>query len=368
MRAPIAFWKQIFVCTILFALGAWLWHGREDVMRLAGLAGAATAPQERKVAEGVPVIVASVSSAEDALVLEVLGTGRAQRSVSLRSEDSGRIVELALTPNGRFAAGDVLMRLEDESQRLALELARTRLDEAERIRDRFSRLETTGAATVARLDEVNTAADIARLELQSAEMALEDRILIAPFGGVSGIPTVEAGDWIDSNVELATFDDRSVLLVEIDLPEAALARVREGLEVEARTPSFPGRVFRGTVSAINSRIDVESRTARVRVAIPNDEDLLRPGGSFTISLDLRGPRYPIVPELSLQFTRTGLHVWRVSEGKAEAVPVEMVRRQSGTVLVDGPLTEGDSVVVEGTQRLLPGKAVVISGTRGGGPS
>ncbi|MGF1447001.1 MAG: efflux RND transporter periplasmic adaptor subunit [Pikeienuella sp.] len=335
--------------------------------RLIGMDETVQVPDPQPTRPPVPVITAPVTLGEDRLVLEVVGTARAQRSVMLRAEAEGRVVERALAANARFEAGDVLMKLDDTTERLALELAETRLAEAQRIRDRFSRLQTTGAATAVRLDEVITAAEIARIEVARARRALWERTLRAPFAGVSGLPAFEPGDWIDSESEIASFDDRSVLLVEIDLPEVVLARVSPGRPVEARTPGHPDRVFLGEIAAIDSRIDAESRTAKLRVAIPNGADLLRPGASFTIRLTLEGGRYPAVPELALQFSRAGLYVWRVVAGTAERVDVRLIRRRAGTVLVEGDLADGDLVVVEGTQRLRPGRAVALKGVPAGAP-
>ena len=246
-----------------------------------------------------------------------------------------------------------------------MELAETRLAEAERVRDRFRQLQDTGAAAQARLDEVQTAAEIARIELEVAREELRDRVVRAPFDGVAGFSQIDPGDWVDSDVEIASFDDRSVLLVEFELPEALLARVAPGTSVTASTPAVPERRFEGSVVAIDSRVVETSRTAEVRVAIPNPEDRLRPGASFTVRLDLPGDRFPVVPELALQFSEGALHVWRIEDDAVGPVEVRLVRRRGGEVLVEGPLDEGDLVVVEGTQRLVPGQPVTIVRTLGG---
>lgn len=302
MAKPLSTWLQICLSigVVLIALAA-----LENRERLSPLLGGAeeVAPRPSRAQTGVPVIVAPVGMARDDVVLEVVGTGRAARSVMLRSEDAGKITRMALGANARFRAGEVLLELEDTTQRLQLELAETRLAEAERVKTRFSRLQGSGTASTARLEEVLTEEELARLEVEQAKRALAERVLRAPFDGVSGLPSVEQGSWIDSDVEIASFDDRSALLVEFDLPEAALARVSAGLLVEALTPAFPGRVFEGAVTAIDSRIDPASRTAKLRVSIPNEADLLRPGASFTIRLALPGGDYPVVPELAVQFTR-----------------------------------------------------------------
>lgn len=359
----MALWKQLVLSALLLGGAFWLWQ-HADTARALIAPPKSDPPSAGKAAPaGVPVIVAPVAMARDDVVLEVVGTGRARHSVMLRSEASGKVTEIALAPNRRFSTGDVMLRLEDDRQRLALQLAETRLVEAERIRDRLERLEGAGTAATARLDTAVTEAEIARLEVVRARDALDDRVLRAPFDGVSGLSRIEPGAWVDSDVEIASYDDRSVLLVELDLPEAALNRIRPGMAVEARTAGFPGRLFAGSLSTIDSRLAADSRTARVQVEIPNAQDLLRPGGSFTVSLALPGPPHPAVPELAVQFARGGLHVWRVRDDVAEQVPVRLVRRRSGSALLDGPLAPGDRVVVEGTQRLRPGRAVTVTGVR-----
>ncbi len=368
MRGPVAMRKQIILSALLLGGAAGLWFGQETALDWLGRASAQKTEGATQQDDGVPVIVAAVETARDDLLLEVVGTGRAQRSVTLRTEVAGKVAEMALEPGRRFENSAVVLRLEDKRHRLALELAKTRLAEAERSLARYERLKGTGAAAAVTLDEAATQAEIARIEVERAREELADRTLRAPFDGVSGLPSVEAGDWVDSGEAIATFDDRSVLLVGFDLPEAQLARVEEGMTVSARTPSAPGRAFEGTVSAIDSRVDPESRTARVRVAIPNPEDRLRPGASFTIGLELPGESFPVVPELAVQFSRESLFVWRITDGAAERVDVDLVRRRAGEVLVDGPLTQGDRVVVEGTQRLSPGERVSVIGGAGEGTS
>ena len=366
MAAQVAFWKQLAGVALLLGVATVVWQERATITTAMGLGSDDASARAGRSAKAVPVIVTSVTEAEDGLVLEAVGTGRAQQSVTLRSEAAGKVVAMPLAAGARFRAGDVLVQLDDKEQRLALDLARTRLEEARRVRDRLASLETTGTASQARLDEVRTAFEIAEIEVERAREALEDRILRAPFDGVPGLPEIEVGAWIDSADEVASYDDRSVILVEFELPEGLIDRVERGMSVTATSPSARGEVFEGSITAIDSRVAAASRTARVRVAIPNADDRLRPGASFTIRLELQGRRYPVVPELAVQFARGELHVWRVDGDSAEQVPVRLIRRVDGNVLIDGPLHEGDLVVIEGTQRLAPGKAVHVLKREGGG--
>lgn len=337
------------------------WHHRADIATvLSPIAGAKPEARETlALPEGRPVIVANVEVARDDLTYSAIGTGYAQRSVTLRAPSSGEITALAIEPGRKFAAGEVLMRLDDRDARLAVALAEARLARATSERDRYQALQDTGVAATARLEEAQTAFEVARIELDRARAELDDRTLRAPFDGVAGLAEVETGDRITADEPVAGFDDRSSILVEFDVPEALLGRVGPGVAVSASTPAVEGRSFEGEIIAIDSRVDAATRTARLRAAIANPADLLRPGASFALRMELPGPRYPAVPELALQFSRGSQHVWRVVDGRAEEVPVRLVRRRAGLVIVDGPLEEGDPVVVEGTQRLRPGIEVSV---------
>jgi len=346
---------------LLVALAALVWQYRADLH--AAIApdnpDQAAASERQAKAAGVPVIASEVRTMRDDLTFSAIGTGFAQRSVTLRAPASGEITDISIAPGARFETGEILVQLRDTDERLALALARARLERATSERDRYRALQDTGTAATARFEQAETDYEVARIAVEQARADLEDRALRAPFDGVSGLANVEVGDRIVVDDAIASYDDRSRILVEFDLPEALLSRMRIGLSVDARTPAVEGRGFEGEIVAIDSRVAAATRTARVRAAIDNVGDRLRPGASFSIRLDLPGKTYPAVPELALQFSRGELQVWRVSDGSAEPVIVKLVRRRDGQVIVDGPLTAGDRIIVEGTQRLRPGIAVDV---------
>ncbi|SEK57474.1 RND family efflux transporter, MFP subunit [Roseovarius nanhaiticus] len=362
-KTPI--WKQIVLSAVLIGVAAGAWHYRTQIIALWQ---PATKQAGRDTAgPGVPVLVAEVALAEDSLSFAAVGTGLAQRSVTLRAPSGGEVTELNIAPGKRFTKGDVLMRLEDEDQRLALSLAEARQERAQSEQERYTGLRDTGVTTAQRFEDAMTAFRIAEIELEQARADLADRVLRAPFEGIAGLAEIEEGDRIEPNEAIASFDDRSRLLVEFDLPEALLPRAEIGMKVRATSPSSAGGALTGEITAIDSRVTATTRTARLRAAFPNEGDRLRPGASFTVTLDLPGDRYPMLPELALQFSGGALQVWRIDAGGlAQPVEVRLVRRRGGSVIVDGPLAEGDSVVVEGLQRMRPGRAVDVLNTPKGG--
>ncbi len=365
-----AFWKQAILSALLLAAAALGWQNRAGLGAVWASFGtqasqsASTAP----AASAAPVIVDRVGMIQDDLTFSAIGTGFALKSVTLRAPSTGEITEFNIAPGRKFRAGDVLLRLIDTDQRLAVALAEARLAQATLELDRYRRLQDSGVAPTARMEEVQTAFKVAAIELEKATSDLDDRTLRAPFDGVAGLASVERGERMTEAEAVASYDDRSQILVEFDLPEALLSRVSPGFAVSASTPSMERQQFAGTITAIDSRVAAVTRTARVRAAIDNSADKFRPGASFALTLDLLGATYPAVPELALQFSRGALHVWRVTDGIAEQVELRMVRRRAGHVIVEGPLDAGDVVIVEGAQRLRPGSAVNVLNAEEGGSS
>lgn len=363
-KKPLSIWFQLVICLGLGAVVYGAWQEKESLRGWLGIAAESSTNERSRSRAGAPVIVAPVGEARDVLIFQSVGTGDAKQSVMLRAEVAGRVVESELLAGQHFKKGDVLLRLDDSEQQLALRLAETRLKDAERNRDRLEQLRTSGTVSESAYQDTSTAAELAGLELKRAEEAVMDRIVHAPFDGVSGLPSVEEGDRVEAGDQLASFDDRDIIMVEFDLPETVLARLNQQSRVTATSHVAPGRIFDGDIVSVDSRLDPTTRAAKVRVSIDNTDDLLRPGASFSIALELPGEDFPVVPELALQFSNEALYVWRIVNGEAERVEVNLVRRRAAEVLVDGPLSEGDEVVIEGTQRLSPGRAVnVIGGSK-----
>lgn len=354
-------WTQIIAIIALGIVAFFGWQNRDQLVQFVP---SIFATPDTPAAEGqqdsrTPVIVAQTTTRADDLSFSAIGTGFAQRSVTLRAPASGEIVALEIVAGRKFAADDVLLRLDDSDERLSVSLAEAQFERAELERARYRSLQARGAAAEARLEDAETAYKVARISLDQARAALDDRTLRAPFDGVAGLPNVEAGDRIVGDEVVSSFDDRSRILVEFDLPEAMLSRIDTGMPVQANTPAVGAQEFQGRITAVDSRVNAATRTARVRAAIENADDVLRPGTSFSLRLDLPGDTYPAVPELALQFSRGELRVWRVTGGTVEDVAVRLIRRRGGLVIVDGPLREGDTVVVEGMQRLQSGAGVRV---------
>lgn len=303
---------------------------------------------------GVRAIVEPLQLENVRTRVEAVGTSRALHSIDLHPATSGEVTAVNFEPGERVSKGDVLVELDDREERLAVQLARVRLEDAERLYDRYQRSADSGAVLPTTVDAARTAVESARIELDRAAVALDYRSIEAPFDGYVGITDVDPGDRINPDTLITTLDDRSALLVSFEVPEAITGDLTVGDEVEIATWNSRSPTAFGEVVDLGSRIDPLTRTFVARARVENDADALRPGMSFRVSLNLEGTPYPVVAETGVQWGADGAYVWSVVDGKAKRVPVSVIQRQQGQVLVDGNLQEGDLIVVEGIQRMREG--------------
>lgn len=304
-----------------------------------------------------PVTLVRVDWEHENTRVEAVGTARARHSVVLYPDAAGEVTEVKFDAGDRVEEGQELLQLEAEDERLAVDMAEVELADAKRLLDRYRRSEGAGAVTPATLDTAESAVERARIALERAKEALEDRSLRAPFAGYMGLTTIDPGARITESTAVASLDDRSVLLVTFPLPEILLGQLVPGQEIQLSTWSNRTEKVTGTIVDVDSQVDPQTRTFLVRAHVNNAEDRLRPGMSFRIALTLQGPRYPTVPEVSLQWGGDGAYVWAVENGKAKRVAATIVQRRDGMILVDADLPEGTPVVAEGVQRIHAGQAV-----------
>jgi membrane fusion protein (multidrug efflux system) len=317
----------------------------------------ADAPARPSSDRSVPVIAEVLRFERDRVRLEAVGTSRARLSAELYATVSGEVVSVNFKPGQAVKLGDVLLQLDAEKEELAVRLAELNLEDAERLYDRYVRSADGGAVLPTALDASRTAAETAGVELEKARIALADRTIEAFYDGYVGVTDIGPGDRLDTNTLITTLDDRSSLFVSFDVPEAIFGELSVGDAVELKTRSDRDSEIVGEIIDIGSRIDPQNRTFVVRAVVDNDLDQLRPGMSFKVRIDVQGDLHAVVTETGLQWGADGAYVWTIVDGLATRVPVQLVQRREGRVLVDGDLTDGSIIVVEGTQSMRNGIAV-----------
>ncbi len=322
--------------------------------------------RRRRGAEATFVTLADVEVEPYEDSYSSIGTGVAQQSVTLVSEVSGQIKEVLFDGTSRVSKGDELIKLEDESQRINVEIAQAQLSKALDSLERYQSLQKRNKDVVSEvtMKEAESAVAVAQGNLALARKSLADRTIKSPINGRLGLAEIEVGDFLSSGKEIVNINNTKTILVTFELPERAVNILALNKEIRASTPSTQGKVFAGKIVAFDSQIDDVTRTVTVKAAINNDDGLLWPGMTFTVRLVEESKAMPSIPSLSLTWTRDGTFVWIAEKGKVKTVPVIIRNRQDDTIWVSGDLKQGMKVVVDGVHKLRPGASIAVAGRTG----
>jgi len=328
-----------------------LWMGAAICLLGAFSAGAQEPPG---------VIVAPATRVAFPLTVEALGTARANESVNIRPKITETVTAIHFEEGQFVKAGQILVELEDAEARAAVASARASLLDSESKYQRNQELFQTGLVPESEVETAEARRDADRAALDAAEARLADTVVRAPFAGRIGLRRVSLGGLVGPSTVITTLDDTDTIKLDFDVYETALSHIETGLLVIAHSAAWPDTSFSGTVASIDTRVDPVSRTLTIRALLPNSRHLLRPGMFLTVELVRREitalliPEQAIVPEQSRQF------VLVVGEdGFVDRREVVLGRRRPGQVEVVRGIDEGELVVVEGTQKALPGAPVRV---------
>jgi RND family efflux transporter MFP subunit len=375
-------WKQIVISIVLllvaFAGWAWFFPGASQVLARWGIDWAyAAAPKAdtdttqstRQGGAGggnspqtIMVVTAPVGTATINDRLQAIGTGRANATVTVTPYTSGRLTEFLVQSGALIEKGQVIAKLDSDTEEIALERAKIARDDAAAKVERFKALRASNTATAVQMTEAELALRNAELSIHDAQVAFDRRSIVAPISGIVGILPIEAGNYVTSQSAVATIDDRSSILVDFWVPERFAAAVKIGSELSARSLANSKETYTGIVSAVDNRIDQKSRTLWVQAKIANPADSLRAGMSFQVTMQFPGDTYPAVSPLAIQWGADGAFIWTVENGKAKRVPVRIVQRNTNDVLIDAPIVTGDIVVTEGVQSVREGSELRVAGS------
>jgi RND family efflux transporter MFP subunit len=298
--------------------------------------------------------------------VEAVGSAEAVQSIVLYSAVADEVTEINFVPGQNVEKGKVLVRLDDRRQKTAVKRAELTLADAQRTVERLASSYKKGAIPVNELDLAKTQRDLAQVALEDAKTDLEDRRIVAPFDGVVGFTDVEVGDRINEQTMITTLDNRSKLFVNFKAPEAALAVLLDGPQVTLEPWSDKEKSVKAEIAQVDSRINETDRTLRARALLDNSSDQFRPGMSFRVNLSIEGERFAAVPESALLWGATGAYIWLAVDGKAQKLDVSVHQRLRGIILVSGDITNGDTLIAEGVQRLRTGQSITTE--IAGGPA
>lgn len=358
------------------------------VVGIAAASGAAwwyqnRAPSSSTSAQGVAVSPAPAASAAPAasrpVTVEVarvevtrliddvqaVGSLRSRQGVVLRPEVSGRVSRLNFRDGDRVRRGQLLVQLDDQLPQAQVKQSEAELSIARANHKRNQELLAQNFISQRTVDESAANLDVAQAKLALAQATAARLRIVAPFDGIAGIRAVNVGDYLKDGTDMVNIEDIDVVYVDYRLPERFQTQVKKGQKAVVDIDALPGRTFEAQIQAIDPLIDANGRSIAVRATIDNRQQLLRPGMFARVSTvfgererALVIPEEAIVPQGGRQFVIKVVNGAEKDSQLSKRVEVKVGIRRPGRVEILDGLSEGDTVVTAGHQRLQKDGAAV----------
>lgn len=311
--------------------------------RLAQVLAGPPAEQVRQAEEQLGQARASLAFSRDQLRRqeELFGQGY----VSMQQVEAARL-DTAVQEARVRSAEEQLALLRRDPRPEAVQIARAQVAEAE-----------------VAYRQAQTRLDAARVSLQQIQSMLSESIVAAPVDGVVGRRLADRGQAVAPSTPLIRLIEVDPALIVVPIIERDLHRILVGMPVTVRTDARPGELFQGRVTGISPTLATATRTAEVRVEVPNPARRLQPGMFANVEILLARRENVIAVPIDAVLERDGgQSVFVVLEATAQTRPVQLGISDGTMVEIVSGLTEGEVIVIAGHRTLRDGMPVVVPGS------
>jgi len=334
-------------------------------------------------AKALPVVAAPVRQGSIDVYLSALGTVTPRNMVTVRSRVDGQLMELNFREGQVVKTGELLAQIDPRPFEVQLTQASGQLakDQAllknaqldlERYRtllaqDSISKQQVDTQESLVRQYEGTVKADQGQVD--NAKLQLTYSRITAPIGGVVGLRQVDPGNIIhasDTN-GLVVITQLQPITVIFPIPEDDLPRVASRLKsgtpvpVEAWDRAQKTKLATGKLLTLDNQIDTTTGTIKLRAEFANDDGSLFPNQFVNVRLaaETRNDA-TLVPSAAVLRGSPGTFVYRVKDDKTVTVtPVKLGPVQGETTVIESGVSPGESLVVDGTDKLREGAKVEL---------
>lgn len=310
--------------------------------------------------------------------IESVGSLRAVQGTDLSTETSGIVTSIHFENGAEVGEGDLLVKLDSEAEEAALRSAEAEADLARTVYERTKMLRASNAMPQSDLDAAASQLRKVSALVEQLRAAIAKKQLRAPFAGRLGIREINLGQFVQNGDKIVPLQSLDPIHVDFLLPQQLISTLATGQKVLVTTDAYPGRVFEGELTAINSEVDRVTRNIRLQGTLKNSDGALRPGMYARVEIFEGGEDEVLrIPLTALFRAPYGDSVFVVLEKTAPGGEMEMVVEQrfirtgravGDFVSVTEGLNEGDTVVTAGAFKLRNGSAVRVDNSLAPRPS
>jgi membrane fusion protein (multidrug efflux system) len=310
--------------------------------------------------------------------LSAVGSITAAKGVVLSNDSPGVVSRIHFESGAVVRQGQVLVDLDSSVERAQLASSRAKMELAALTVGRSRALVKSNTISQQQADNDESTLKTTTTDANALQAQIDRKIVRAPFSGRLGIREINLGQYLNSGTRITVLEAIDTVYVDFTLPQQRLDEIKIGMPVRVAIEGMDGPPRDGTIAAVDPAIDEITRTIKVRAAVPNKEETLRPGmfANVTVVLPDKGTLVA-VPVTALVHASYGDSVFVVEEKKADGTPpyqvpggppVKVARQQFVRVgesrgdfvaILDG-VKPGQDVVSAGAFKLRNNGSIVVN--------
>jgi RND family efflux transporter MFP subunit len=317
----------------------------------------------------VAVNVSQVQSRISERNLSMIGTVAASQVIEIKAEVQGKLLSLTAKLGDQVKKGQVIGRIDNELQALAVANAEQQLADARQNLERYKNLFEGGAATQAQYDQYKLGYENAVNRLDQARKQLSNAVVKSPISGQVIQKPIEAGAFVNIGSPIVTVVDVSELKVQLSVAENDVYALKEGDPVQITATVFPGVTYEGKITFISPRGD-DAHNYPVEISFKNQANNTLKAGTYVNVAFNRKSQVPAlqIPREALVGSVRNAQVYVVNQNNIAQLRKITVGGDNGAFLeVQEGLQEGERVVTTGQINLVDSIQVSIiqSAAQGG---
>lgn len=291
--------------------------------------------------------------------IEVPGTLMPAEETQLRTEVSGRIVQLNINEGAGVQQGTLLVKLFDKDLQAQLRKLEVQLQIAIKTEERQKELLSINGISQQEYDLTALQVDNLNADIEAVRIAISKTEIRAPYSGNIGLRSVSLGSYVSSNDIIATIRQVSQLKLEFSVPEKYAKNINKGYKVKFKVDGGNAE-HTGVVLATESGVDQITRTLRIRALVNGNNLELVPGIFAKVQLQLgNDAKALVVPTQAIIPQARNKQVILLRGDSAVFTVVETGLRDSAFVQITNGLKVGDTVITTGLMAIRPNGKVKI---------
>lgn len=314
---------------------------------------------EEQVTEVLDVQIQVIDTVKSSRTNAYVGEVVENMSLALNFPTGGTLQKLTVHEGDRVREGQLLAVVDNSNALNAYNAAKATLQQAEDAYRRLKKVYDQGSVAEVKWVEMQTNLEKARSMEQIAKKQLDDCTLYAPMSGVIGKCNADVGGQVLPQATVLTILDMNQVFVEMSIPENEVNNVKVGDKVLVEIPALNSKPRIGRVAERSVTSNRLAHSYQLKISLSNADGKLLPGMVSKVYLDQKSLQGFVIPAKAVQTRPDGYSVWVVENGKAQHRKVSSTEFVGNGILVMEGLSQGDTVIVGGLQKLYDNAMVKV---------